>query len=248
MNRAPAFQFFPKDWLDFKVQRMSLAAQGAYMKLLCFMWKDSKDQSSILDNNDLLARAIGSTVEQWLELRQEIQQSCEPILEEKDGRLLSARLKEEAAMQRKYRKQQSEKGKRSVQQRLNRSSTTVEPMYQPEGNSSSSSSSSVLKKKDKSAHPASPVYPNGSQDGFQIFWTAFPRKRNKGKAEEAWLKLKPDESLLGRMLSKIDQATHTPDWKKENGKYIPYPASWLNAKGWEDEYAVSPQRTGGLVL
>jgi hypothetical protein len=38
MNRPPAFQFYPKDWLDFRVQRMSLAAQGAYMKILCFMW------------------------------------------------------------------------------------------------------------------------------------------------------------------------------------------------------------------
>src|SRR5688500_11219486 len=135
MNRPPAFQFFPKDWLDFKVQRMSLAAQGAYMKLLCFMWKDSKDQFSILDNNDLLARAIGTTVEQWLELRQEIQQSCEPVLEEKDGRLLSARLKEEVTKQRKYRRQQSEKGKQSARQRLNRSSTKVEPMHQPEDHS-----------------------------------------------------------------------------------------------------------------
>ena len=27
----------------------------------------------------------------------------------------------------------------------------------------------------------------------------------------------------------------TEQWKKDNGKYIPYPSSWLNAKGWEDE-------------
>jgi len=51
MNRPPAFQFYPKDWFDFKVQRMSLAAQGAYLKLLCFMWTDSKDQCSIPDDN-----------------------------------------------------------------------------------------------------------------------------------------------------------------------------------------------------
>jgi len=83
VKRPPAFQFYPKDWLDFKVQRMSLAAQGAYIKLLCFMWTDSKDQCSILDEDNQLARAIGVTVEQWLELRKEIQQDSEPIFEVK---------------------------------------------------------------------------------------------------------------------------------------------------------------------
>ncbi len=50
------------------------------------------------------------------------------------------------------------------------------------------------------------------------------------------MKLKPDDVLLGTMLSKIDQAKQTDDWRKDNGKFIPYPATWLNAKGWEDEY------------
>jgi hypothetical protein len=140
MNRPPAFQFYPKDWLDFRVQRMSLAAQGAYLKLLCFMWADSADQYSIIDNNELLARAIGTTVEQWLQLRKEIQCESDPILGEKNGYLVSLRLKHEATKQRRYRQLQREKGKRSAQSRLNRGSTAVQPEYQPEGNSSSSSS------------------------------------------------------------------------------------------------------------
>lgn len=148
MNRPPAFQFYPKDWLDFRVQRMSLAAQGAYLKLLCFMWADSTSQCSIIDNNELLARAIGTTVEGWLKLREEIQCESDPIFEEKGGHMVSARLRREATKQRNYRQLQAEKGKRSAQHRLNRSSTTVQPEYQPEGNSSSSSS---LKKEEKRA-------------------------------------------------------------------------------------------------
>ena len=142
MNKAPAFQFYPKDWLDFRVQRMSLGAQGAYMKILCFMWADSKDQCSILDDNTLLARALGTTVEQWLEFRGEILREGDPIFDAKDGKLYSARLAHEASGQRKYRKLQSEKGKKSAEQRFNRGSAVVQPEYQPEGNSSSSSSSS----------------------------------------------------------------------------------------------------------
>ena len=26
------------------------------------------------------------------------------------------------------------------------------------------------------------------------------------------------------------------EWKKDGGKYIPHPATWLRARGWEDEY------------
>lgn len=142
MNRSPAFQFYPKDWLDFKVARMSLAAQGAYLKLLCFMWTDSKKQYSIPDDNNLLARAMGIPVDHWNELRKEIQHDFDPLLEERSGLLISARLRHEAIKQRKYRKLQAEKGKLSAQQRFNRSSITVPPKYQPNGNSSSSSSSS----------------------------------------------------------------------------------------------------------
>lgn len=25
------------------------------------------------------------------------------------------------------------------------------------------------------------------------------------------------------------------DWQKDGGQYIPHPATWLNASGWEDE-------------
>ena len=70
------------------------------------------------------------------------------------------------------------------------------------------------------------LYLNGAQEGFDIFWKAFPKKRNKGHAEKSWAKLKPDDLLLGLMLAKIEQAKQTPDWRNENGRYIPCPASW----------------------
>ena len=146
MNRPPAFQFYPKDWLDFRVQRMSLAAQGAYMKILCFMWSDSEDQCSIIDDDRLIATSLGLTtveqrlpsVEQWLLLRAEIQHETDPIFEQKDGRLYSKRLRQEAEKQALYRKSQSNKGKWDrtvVKPRLNNGLTG----RQPKANSSSSS-------------------------------------------------------------------------------------------------------------
>ena len=59
--------------MDFRVQRMSLAAQGAYIRLLGYMWADGEKQCSIVDNNECLARALGIPVEEWMSLRKEIQ-------------------------------------------------------------------------------------------------------------------------------------------------------------------------------
>jgi len=123
MNRAPAFQFYPKDWLDFRVQRMSLAAQGAYLKILCYMWADSKDQCSLEDNDELISRALGTSQETWMRLKTEIQHESDPIFKKEKGLLISERLREEALKQKKYRKLQAKKGKSSSLQRLNRGST-----------------------------------------------------------------------------------------------------------------------------
>lgn len=71
---------------------------------------------------------------------------------------------------------------------------------------------------------------------FERFWEAYPKKRSKGQAEKAWAKIKPSEQLLEQMLAALEQAKTSADWTREGGKYIPYPATWLNAKGWEDDY------------
>lgn len=139
MNKAPAFQFYPRDWMDFKVQRMSLAAQGAYIKILGFMWMDSPDQCSITSDPDALSKALGNDRSTTVELLLEIQHESDPIFVEKNGRFYSKRLKAEAEKQRKFRHQRKLAGEASAQRRFNKRSTSVER----KSNSSSSSSSSI---------------------------------------------------------------------------------------------------------
>ena len=69
---------------------------------------------------------------------------------------------------------------------------------------------------------------------FERFWRVYPKKKSKGQAEKVFSKINPDEQLLETMISTIERAKKSEDWIKENGKYIPHPATWLNAKGWED--------------
>lgn len=77
---------------------------------------------------------------------------------------------------------------------------------------------------------------NGYSKGFEEFWHHYPKKKNKGQAQRAWAKLRPDKLLLHNMIEAIKDAKKTDDWKKDGGKFIPHPSSWLNAKGWLDEY------------
>lgn len=70
---------------------------------------------------------------------------------------------------------------------------------------------------------------------FDKFWSAYPKKTAKQSALKAFLKLNPDEELLNKMLSSLEQQKKSVQWTKDNGQYIPYPATWLNGKRWEDE-------------
>lgn len=73
------------------------------------------------------------------------------------------------------------------------------------------------------------------QNSFESFWLAYPKKKAKGDAQRAWSKLKPNADLTDSILKAIEAQKTSEDWTKENGKFIPYPATWLNSRRWEDE-------------
>lgn len=90
------------------------------------------------------------------------------------------------------------------------------------------------------------VKQRGIRERFESFWKAYPKKKSKGDAENVWSRIKPSEQLLAIMIAKIETAKTSAEWTKENGQFIPYPATWLNRKGWEDEYTcpvpITPNR------
>ncbi len=72
--------------------------------------------------------------------------------------------------------------------------------------------------------------------GFAAFWAAYPRKIGKKAAQAAWRKLKPAPALQKKILAAIAQGKTTAQWQREQGRYIPNPATWLKQERWEDEY------------
>lgn len=70
---------------------------------------------------------------------------------------------------------------------------------------------------------------------FDKFWQAYPRKVSKKEAQKSWKKINPSLELFEKILKALEMAKQTEQWKKDNGKFIPYPATWLNQERWTDE-------------
>lgn len=72
---------------------------------------------------------------------------------------------------------------------------------------------------------------------FESFWDVWPKTKKKGKkmAKKAWIKANPDETLCKTIIQAVKTQSKTEDWTKNNGQFIPLPATWLNGERWEDE-------------
>ncbi len=107
--------------------------------------------------------------------------------------------------------------------------------------SCSRSDTAVESWKSSSKHRAS-----GSKsvpEGFDEFYASYPRHEARRDAERAWQKLAPDEALRIQIHAALDTQKQSQQWRKDNGSFVPLPASWLNGRRWEDQ--PPPDRPGG---
>lgn len=79
-------------------------------------------------------------------------------------------------------------------------------------------------------HPCSPQ----GDDGFATFWQSYPKKVGKGAAEKAWAKAKVN-GHAGEVLQSLEAQKRSDQWTRDDGRYIPNPATWLNQRRWEDQ-------------
>lgn len=78
---------------------------------------------------------------------------------------------------------------------------------------------------------------NSYSEDFNTFWKVYPRRQAKIKAMEAWEKLKKKKILpeIKVIIESLEKQKKSDNWFNDSGKYIPLPASWLNAGGWMNE-------------
>lgn len=80
-------------------------------------------------------------------------------------------------------------------------------------------------------------------DGFALFWDAYPKKVAKPAAVKAFKAAKIN-GHLPEVLKDIESKSESAEWKKEKGQFIPYPATYLNERRWEDCTTTTSQGLG----
>lgn len=85
--------------------------------------------------------------------------------------------------------------------------------------------------RDKNSDPP----PSANDDRFERFWRAYPKKVGKGAAMRVFEKVCITDELLSGMLDAVQKQSMTYQWKTENGRFIPNPATWLGEERWKDE-------------
>jgi hypothetical protein len=75
----------------------------------------------------------------------------------------------------------------------------------------------------------------GSENLFDKFYEAYPRKVGLQAAVKAFAKCNPTPDLVEKMIEAIDAQKQSPQWAKDGGQFIPHPATWLNQGRWMDE-------------
>lgn len=97
---------------------------------------------------------------------------------------------------------------------------------------------------------------------FEQSWLIYPRKDGKRKAFEAWQKAIKRDMPVADMPAHIENRMYEPDWMRDEGRFVPHMATWLNGDGWLDEGAKIPphnmdedsvivdfyEDTGGIVV
>jgi len=71
--------------------------------------------------------------------------------------------------------------------------------------------------------------------GFAAFWSAYPKKRGKLDALKAWKQTTKARPSMLRLLDAIRHQKGSEDWLRQDGRYIPHPATWLRRGCWDDE-------------
>lgn len=80
--------------------------------------------------------------------------------------------------------------------------------------------------------------------GFDSFWSLYPKKVARKDAIEAFNKIEPDEEVLAKMLKRLEREKASKQWTKNEGEFIPNPATWLNRRDWEGDEPAQDIKAG----
>ena len=70
---------------------------------------------------------------------------------------------------------------------------------------------------------------------FEAFWEQYPRKTAKKAALLAWRRAKIAHDRVPTILGALANQKKSQQWTKDDGRFIPHAATWINQERWNDE-------------
>ena len=86
------------------------------------------------------------------------------------------------------------------------------------------------------------------EEMFTEFWKAYPKKKDKKKAERAFFKIKNIEKIFPAMMQALERQKESVQWQENKGQYILYPSTWLNGERWNDVEQVDVKQQQAAAL
>lgn len=210
--KAPAFQFYPADFLV-GVALFTNEEIGVYIRLLCYQWNHGR----LPKDSKMIARLAVTTEKKILKVLHKFESDTNGFFNQ--------RLEIERKKQEDYRNRQALNGQRrwvGNAKPHSKPNPIAQGLEQHDAGNALQSSVFSLQN--------TPISPRG----FQEFWDAYPKKKARGSAIKAWRSGRLDDKL-SIILTALMWQKKSPDWLKDGGQFIPHPATYLRAVSWLDE-------------
>jgi hypothetical protein len=213
MSKDPAFLFYPEPYLT-GTYGMTFDQKGRYVDLLCLQHQrghlDKELFSQILDGN------IDGAV-------------AKKFVVDDDGRYYNERLETEIIKRKEYTENRLRNLSASSHMGNHMKDHVVDYME------THTESHTINIDIDTDSQYKSTL----DESRFTEFWGIYPKKIGKKAAYTAWKRIKVTAELHDKMLAAIHVQKTGAQWHKDNGQYIPNPATWLNQGRWDDEVSAS---------
>lgn len=237
-NKAPAFQFYVKDWLaDKNIRVMTPAERGAYIELMAHEWNESGKLTNCDDELSMLS-GLGSD---WHGKSGDKIKAC--FKKKGEKYLYHPRLKKEREKQRDWREKSSEGGKKSAKLRKDKAksakggSRVVQPIGQPKGNTTSTSAftSTFTSTEELNKHIGKI---------FEAFWKLYPNKKGKDGAFKKFKKNIIDDTTYQQLILATNNYNKEIKDKKTQLQYIKHGSSFMT--DWQDYLEVDIKPTSDI--
>lgn len=209
MSKDPAFLFYTSDFLT-GTMLMTDEQVGKYIRLLCLQHQMGKLSEKHMLN---ICKSYDSDI-------------FEKFAKDDDGNYYNLRLNDEISKRNAYSesRRNNRKASNAKPVRLKKHMSNICKSYDEHMENENINENEIIIR-DKQV----------ITELFNQFYSKYPKKIAKQEAVKSFGKIELSKALFATIMASLEKWKAADDWTKDGGQFVPYPATWLNGKRWEDE-------------